>query len=42
MGMILHALRGIYCWVPRNMVQAAGFYNTMLQSDDPSADSLNV
>lgn len=36
MGMILHSLRGIYVLVPRNMVQAAGFYNTMLQSDDPA------
>lgn len=36
MGAILHSLRGIYVLVPRNMVQAAGFYNTMLQSDDPA------
>ncbi|MDL5049354.1 thiamine pyrophosphate-dependent enzyme [Oscillatoria amoena NRMC-F 0135] len=35
-GMILHSLRGIYVLVPRNMTQAAGFYNTMLQSDDPA------
>lgn len=35
LGAILHSLRGIYVLVPRNMVQAAGFYNTMLQSDDP-------
>lgn len=34
LGMILSALRGIYVLVPRNMVQAAGFYNTMLQSKD--------
>jgi pyruvate/2-oxoglutarate/acetoin dehydrogenase E1 component len=34
--MILHSLRGIYVLVPRNMTQAAGFYNTMLQSDDPA------
>jgi 2-oxoisovalerate dehydrogenase E1 component len=34
MGMILHALRGMYVLVPRNMTQAAGFYNTMLRSDD--------
>ncbi len=33
-GMILNSLRGIYLLVPRNMTQAAGFYNTMLQSDD--------
>lgn len=36
MGMILHALRGIYLLTPRNMTQAAGMYNTMLQSDDPA------
>lgn len=33
-GMILHSLRGIYVLVPRDMTQAAGFYNTMLKSDD--------
>ncbi|HEX5170562.1 MAG TPA: thiamine pyrophosphate-dependent enzyme [Cyclobacteriaceae bacterium] len=33
-GMILNSLRGIYLLVPRNMTQAAGFYNTMLRSDD--------
>jgi 2-oxoisovalerate dehydrogenase E1 component len=35
-GMILHSLRGIYVLVPRNMTQAAGFYNTMMKSDDPA------
>lgn len=35
-GMILHSLRGMYILVPRNMTQAAGFYNTMLKSDDPA------
>jgi 2-oxoisovalerate dehydrogenase E1 component len=35
-GMILSSLRGMYVLVPRNMTQAAGFYNTMLQSDDPA------
>ncbi|MEO1625689.1 MAG: transketolase C-terminal domain-containing protein, partial [Bacteroidota bacterium] len=34
-GMLLNSLRGIYICVPRNMTQAAGFYNTFLQSDDP-------
>ncbi len=34
MGMIINAVRGMYVLVPRNMTQAAGFYNTMLQSDD--------
>lgn len=36
MGMIINALRGMYILVPRNMTQAAGFYNTMLASDDPA------
>ncbi|MBX2929611.1 MAG: transketolase [Saprospiraceae bacterium] len=36
MSVITHALRGMYVIVPRNMTQAAGFYNTMLQSDDPA------
>ncbi len=36
MGMMLHALRGIYLCVPRNFVQAAGMYATLLQSDDPA------
>lgn len=36
MGMILNSLRGIFVLVPRNMVQAAGFYNTLLRSDDPA------
>jgi 2-oxoisovalerate dehydrogenase E1 component len=36
MGMVLHAIRGMYVLVPRDMTQAAGFYNTLLQSDDPA------
>jgi 2-oxoisovalerate dehydrogenase E1 component len=35
-GMILHSLRGMYVLTPRNMTQAAGFYNTMLKSEDPA------
>jgi pyruvate/2-oxoglutarate/acetoin dehydrogenase E1 component len=35
MGMIVHALRGMYVCVPRNMTQAAGMYNTLLRSDEP-------
>lgn len=35
MSMLLSTLRGMYILVPRNMTQAAGFYNTLLQSDDP-------
>jgi len=35
MGMIINSLRGMYVCVPRNMVQAAGMYNTLLQSHEP-------
>lgn len=36
MGMIVHGVRGIHVCVPRNMVQAAGLYNTLLASEDPA------
>jgi pyruvate/2-oxoglutarate/acetoin dehydrogenase E1 component/TPP-dependent pyruvate/acetoin dehydrogenase alpha subunit len=36
MGMMINALRGMYLCVPRNMVQAAGMYQTLLMSDDPA------
>jgi 2-oxoisovalerate dehydrogenase E1 component len=36
MGMIVHACRGINICVPRNMTIASGFYNTLLQSDEPA------
>ncbi len=36
MGMIVNALRGMHICVPRNMVQAAGMYNTLLQSEEPA------
>jgi len=36
MGMMLHALRGMHLCVPRNMVQAAGMYNTLLRGNDPA------
>tara|TARA_R110002096_G_scaffold329006_3_gene523026 strand:- start:8574 stop:10991 length:2418 start_codon:yes stop_codon:yes gene_type:complete len=36
MGMITSALRGIHVCVPRNLTTAAGFYNTLLQGDDPA------
>ena len=35
-GMILGSLRGMYVLVPRNMTQAAGFYHTILKSDEPA------
>jgi len=36
MGGIIHNLRGIHVLVPRNMTQAAGFYNTLLAGDEPA------
>ncbi len=36
MGMIINSLRGMHVCVPRNMVQAAGMYNTLLDSIDPA------
>ncbi|HTQ28744.1 MAG TPA: transketolase C-terminal domain-containing protein, partial [Puia sp.] len=36
MGVILHSLRGLYVCVPRNMVQAVGMYNTLLEGVDPA------
>jgi pyruvate/2-oxoglutarate/acetoin dehydrogenase E1 component/TPP-dependent pyruvate/acetoin dehydrogenase alpha subunit len=36
MGTVVNALRGMYILVPRNMTKAAGFYNTLLQSDEPA------
>jgi 2-oxoisovalerate dehydrogenase E1 component len=36
MGMIINGIRGVHVCVPRNMVQAAGLYNTLLQGDDPA------
>ncbi|SFQ25697.1 Pyruvate/2-oxoglutarate/acetoin dehydrogenase complex, dehydrogenase (E1) component [Pseudarcicella hirudinis] len=36
MAVLLNGLRGIHLCVPRNMTQAAGMYNTLLNSDDPA------
>ena len=36
MGMIVNGLRGIHVCVPRNLTEAAGMYNTLLQGDDPA------
>lgn len=43
MGGLIHFLRGMYILAPRNMTQAAGFYNTLLKSDEPALiiESLN-
>jgi len=35
LSMVINSVRGIYVCVPRNMTQAAGFYNTLLQGRDP-------
>jgi len=41
--MVINSIRGIYVLVPRNMTQAAGFYNTIMASDDTALiiDPLN-
>jgi pyruvate/2-oxoglutarate/acetoin dehydrogenase E1 component/TPP-dependent pyruvate/acetoin dehydrogenase alpha subunit len=36
MGAVLNSLRGLHILVPRNMTQAAGFYNTLIKGDDPA------
>ena len=36
MGGLIHLLRGMYILVPRSMTKAAGFYNTLLESDEPA------
>ncbi|AYN68167.1 transketolase [Euzebyella marina] len=43
MGALIHSLRGMYILSPRNMTQAAGFYNTLMKSDEPAIiiESLN-
>ena len=43
MGGLINLLRGVNLLVPRNMTQAAGFYNTLLEGDEPAivVESLN-
>jgi pyruvate/2-oxoglutarate/acetoin dehydrogenase E1 component len=43
MGMVINALRGMHVCVPRNMTQAVGLYNTLLEGNDPAlmVESLN-
>jgi 2-oxoisovalerate dehydrogenase E1 component len=36
LSMVINSIRGIYVCVPRNMTQAAGFYNTLLEGNDPA------
>ena len=34
LSMVINSIRGVYVCVPRNMTQAAGFYNTLLVGND--------
>ena len=36
LSMVINSIRGVYVCVPRNMTQAAGFYNTLLDAQDPA------
>ena len=36
MGMIVNSLRGMHVCVPRNMTKAAGFYNTLMEAEEPA------
>jgi len=36
LSMVINSIRGVHVCVPRNMTQAAGMYNTLLQGDDPA------
>lgn len=36
MSMVINSIRGMYVCVPRDMTRAAGFYNTLLEGDDPA------
>ena len=36
MGMIINSIRGMHVLTPRNMTQAAAFYNTCLELGDPA------
>jgi 2-oxoisovalerate dehydrogenase E1 component len=36
LSMVINSIRGVHVLVPRNMTQAAGFYNTLMKSDDPA------
>ena len=36
MGVIMNAAKGVHLCVPRNLTEAAGFYNTLLKGDDPA------
>ncbi len=36
LSMVINSFRGIFVCVPRDMTRAAGFYNTLLEADDPA------
>jgi pyruvate/2-oxoglutarate/acetoin dehydrogenase E1 component/TPP-dependent pyruvate/acetoin dehydrogenase alpha subunit len=44
LSMVINSIRGVHVLVPRNMTQAAGFYNTIIRSDEPALiiESLNA
>jgi pyruvate/2-oxoglutarate/acetoin dehydrogenase E1 component/TPP-dependent pyruvate/acetoin dehydrogenase alpha subunit len=36
LSMVINSIRGVYVCTPRNMTQAAGMYNTLLEGEDPA------
>jgi len=36
LSMVINSIRGVYVCVPRDLTRAAGFYNTLLEGDDPA------
>jgi 2-oxoisovalerate dehydrogenase E1 component len=36
MSMLINSVRGVYVCTPRDMTRAAGFYNTLLEGNDPA------
>ena len=36
MSMLINSVRGVYICAPRDMTRAAGFYNTLLEGNDPA------
>ena len=36
MSMLINSVRGVYVCAPRDMTRAAGFYNTLLEGNDPA------
>ena len=42
LSMVINSIRGVYVCVPRNMTQAAGFYNTLLEDLEDYDDQLRM